>query len=84
MLDEEGNSIRYFSGPVHCPVDILDLPWSRKLFGFYAKLLHDTGVDEVFSCSRVKERFLDGSFGSGMQQEGNMDAFLSSNIHGIW
>jgi hypothetical protein len=41
-------------------------------------------MDEVFCGSGVEERLFDGSFCSGMQQEGNMDAFLSSNIHGIW
>jgi hypothetical protein len=84
MLDEEGDGVRYLPGSVQGSVDILHFPWLCKFLGFYAKLLYDARVDEVFCRSCVEERFLDGSFGSGMQQEGNMDAFLSSNIHRIW
>jgi hypothetical protein len=84
MLDEESNSVCYLSRPVQGPIDILHLPWSCELLGFETQLLHDAGMDEVFGGSSVKECFLNGLFGSGMQQEGNMNAFLSSNIHGIW
>jgi hypothetical protein len=84
MLDEENNSICYLSRLVEGPIHIFHFSWSCQFLGFEAKLLYNLRVDEIFGGSSIEECFLDGSFWSGMQQEGNMDVFLSSNIHGVW
>jgi hypothetical protein len=84
MLDKERDNICHFSRLVEGSIHVFDFSQFCQLLSFNAKLLYNTQVDEVFSGPSVEEHLLDGSLHFGMQQEGNMDAFLSSDIHGIW